>query len=185
MPVRRGDAVPPPRNRPATQAGELQPQEDAAGRLAAEAGVGQLGLQLAEFDLVLRLQGFGQARARPSPASWSWRRTSSSADWRLRRGVCGESFSSSSRSTARGLPAAMKSSAHQASAAKVPNSASGTRTSKLNQASAKDHGAAHTLMLTILRITRAPRTCMTTATASIFCAHRIGEQHHDVVGVEW
>ena len=42
------------------QSDELEPQKDAAGRLAAEAGVGQLGLQLAQFARVFRLQRFGQ-----------------------------------------------------------------------------------------------------------------------------
>ncbi len=47
---------------PGDQAGELQAQEDAAGRFAAESGDGQLGLQFAEFRFVFRLQGFGQRR---------------------------------------------------------------------------------------------------------------------------
>ena len=91
----------------------------------------------------------------------------------------------------RGLPATRRSSAHHASAAKVPNIASGT--SVVRHAFRKEHGLIlrrdprsrpYTLMLTILRITSAPRICMTTRHGQHFLAHRVGEQHHDVFGIE-
>ena len=43
---------------------------------------------------------------------------------------------------------------------------------------------AYTSMLTILRITSAPNTCMITPPASILLAHRIGEQRHHVFGIQ-
>ena len=73
---------------------------------------------------------------------------------------------------ARGFAGRHEVQAHHASAAKVPNSASGTSLSKLIRPGetflAKITSRLYTLMLTILRMTKAPRICMTTATASIF-----------------
>ena len=103
------------------------------------------------------------------------------------------SASSSSRSMARGFPAIMRSSPHQAIAAKVPNSASGTRLSKLMRLSARitsllprDHGSRF-LDLDVDDFADYQRSddLHDDCHGEHFGAHRIAEQHHDVIGIQF
>ena len=72
-------------------------------------------------------------------------------------------FSSSSRSSERGLAAANRFSSHQAKDANIPNSATGTSISMLKLVGM----TGYTLMLTILRMTSAPSNCITRPPTSI------------------
>jgi len=67
---------------------------------------------------------------------------------------------------ARGLRMATQSSSHQVSVANIPKTANGTKLSK-PRTSAKIT-VVYTLILTIFRITKAPRSCRITAPMSSF-----------------
>jgi len=75
-------------------------------------------------------------------------------------------FNSSSRSKARGFFAAVRSRNHHARAANIPNTAQGTMSCIVNRSARITVG--HTLMLTILRITRAPSTLENNGSSSSF-----------------
>ena len=75
---------------------------------------------------------------------------------------------SSNRSKARGLEAAMYSSANQATAANSPKIASGMKSVNVNSGGEPAANMVYTLISTIFLITSAPKICMTTAMASIF-----------------
>ena len=64
---------------PDKQAGELQAQEDAAGRFAAEAGVGELDFELARRSTSLLGAAAWPGRGWPFPAPGSWCRAFASA----------------------------------------------------------------------------------------------------------
>ena len=73
---------------------------------------------------------------------------------------------------------------HQATAANAANSARGrNRLRKLIRMSATST-AGYTLISTILRITKAPTTCMTDGDGQHLLAQRVGEQQRDVLGIE-
>ena len=165
------------------QQDQLQAKENGAGPFGAKAGVGQFGFQLADICCASWVAAVWPGRGWPFPAPWSSDRRVSEWPSIFPPGDAVD-FSTPPVAPWRGWLLTVRPSNHHVSAENMPNRASGSNCSKLSGMTARTT-ASYTLILTILRITSAPTTCMKMAMHSIFLPIGSVNSNETYLGLSW